>query len=675
MNYGGIAYVRNNSIIVPDHLIRPLNAFDEVLTGIVYKRPEKYKGTYDNIDKDRKDFIFTPIPYDLWPFISQIKVRLIEKPGVINKLSKIFKQLKISVLSAECHSSGFRYLNWSAFIELHEIKKKYIQETTNKINLEDIKESIEKSNLKEDLKEKLIKLHDRDGRNEEIKILKEALDILMNEYSHLEDKRIKDYIKTISSLNGSRYRRLCFEIIKYLIKVDIFFALDKLNEELLSNSKNLIFKVDTGNNDNRPWKKRSHWPSAINITYGSPLAYHYWRIESIRFTNDADIEYQKSSHFEVNLKNNEIHFPDTIKNTYILNRNLKKRNASTFALVNINTDAPRIRVRLIDYEEIKKYYRVTVSFRSKQPTVGLLESITSILENNHYALYNMVNQTRRGAKTYEVGKIDFISKKLEKKLENFDRENIKKDLLEKIKKAEANVDSKKSFEWINRFECLKPIKIPDDFKYIETNKIENFEYYLGKKIDLIEKEVVSNDQNGLQEKIESKIIEKEGYEYCNVKVLPLNPFTIFLSFKSEFYFRENLVTLCKEVGTEIGLLENAFVIVNSSIHSVTENVVNQLRRCDGVLQFFLKLGGEQSEDFARWLDAEHLAAKALGKPLVRILNKNERVKPLIDIDTHSIDALNSSTSNSTLKKVIKEALMELILEINNAQNNNRFTSY
>lgn len=657
MNFGGIAFVKEKSLIVPHHLVESLNSLDENLVGITYPVPEKYKTDESGIDKKMSDFIFTPISYNLWPFLAHMKIRLIEKPGVVHQLSAILEESQISILNAEFHTSGYRYLEWSAKVYFCDIRKKYTKQS-GKINFDDIRNLIRDSNIDRLLKKNIFLYHEKRVRETQEKIstlenselkehqereinvdtLREALKRIMAEYSHFKENRIESFI---DSIKVNRFKRLCQEIIKYLIKVDKITALKELQNKIMKLhdkssdewvfENEFVFKIEKKHCEIDDYENNSSWPPAINFDFRSPLEFHYWRMENEKLLeNLADLDYLRLQPFNAKIEHNEIILPENVKD--IFNTSLKENNnEASFALVSIDTDVPKLRVRVIPRETLHRYNRVSVSYSSDEETKGFLRTITGALKENGYTLYNMLNQTRSTSFTYETGKIEFITF-------NMNEFDINHELEIRKKHREEELES-----------------------VTEEEEKEKLEF----QVDREKESILSEQRDGLTDIMSNSLSRVEKFKKVEkqIEVKPLNPFQIFLSFKSSFYFRENLVNMCEEVGEEIGLMKGTFIVVENSVKSTTDSVIENLKKCDGVLQFFMKLGGENEKDFGRWLDAENLAARSLNKPTVRIVDERDEIKPIIAKDTYSREVSSKGDSVKAFKEDVKSALLELILAI------------
>ncbi|WP_430410251.1 hypothetical protein [Kordia sp.] len=138
MHRGEVAYVHTNYVRVPKHLLHPLNLVDSSrLTGLYYPTPRYYKDK-EFVENITHDFIFSPIPFDLWPFLGRMTIRAKEDIGTLASIANVLEEEGINILISDAHKAGHRYMVWSLIVEFNEIstsyyrKKLYSREACNK---------------------------------------------------------------------------------------------------------------------------------------------------------------------------------------------------------------------------------------------------------------------------------------------------------------------------------------------------------------------------------------------------------------------------------------------------------------------------------------------------------------------------------------------------------------
>ena len=156
-------------------------------------------------------------------------------------------------------------------------------------------------------------------------------------------------------------------------------------------------------------------------------------------------------------------------------------------------------------------------------------------------------------------------------------------------------------------------------------------------------------------------------EFQNLEIIirPVQPYRVFLSMPSQFEGREEMKELCLDVCEDVGIIlnresyrseEEGVTVAEQNRTSVKEVVIERLRQCDGVLQFFMEKDSEnQSDPHSIWLEAEYLAASTLRKPVVRITD--EKIRPVIATEHHP---LKWSQNKDEQRRIMKDALVQLI---------------
>ncbi len=166
---------------------------------------------------------------------------------------------------------------------------------------------------------------------------------------------------------------------------------------------------------------------------------------------------------------------------------------------------------------------------------------------------------------------------------------------------------------------------------------------------------------------EAQGVVGSGIKLLDPHVTPMGCHRIFLSLKIESGIHEHIISLCEEVGRELGLLKEDFVYVkDTSSDSVTQKIIDELPTCDGMLQFFMS---DRTQDRLDWLTAEALACSVLTKPYVLVVDPRfkQRIRVHRDKGVHELDAgfLKSKTETEAeeAERVVRDALSELVTEI------------
>jgi len=139
MNHGGLAYIDENEIILPDSLLRPLSIYeDSRVFGLYYTPPLDFRlPGYSNVRKRPEyhhDFVLTPVPFHLWPISGHLTIRLKHEKQTLCKVSSILKENNVSILTTECTRSGHRYATWVITVYCESLIKQVESLTFNKEN-------------------------------------------------------------------------------------------------------------------------------------------------------------------------------------------------------------------------------------------------------------------------------------------------------------------------------------------------------------------------------------------------------------------------------------------------------------------------------------------------------------------------------------------------------------
>lgn len=365
MNYGSIAYLNEGKLFIPEYLLRPLNIDNNThLTLLSYTTPkpeeeEEYlkKLGYDNLPI-KHDIIITPIPFRLWPFLVRARVLLMERKGSIAAISKYFASKKLNILSADCHRAGFRYMVYSCILECSDIRKKYYKQ------------------LRTSDSSKL----DEKEWNKLLKEVKEKIEVIRKDLEPYTTEEFEENKTLLSPFN---------------VKVK--------KKELVREMRRFLFP---------PTENEKANGMVSEIYQSSTLPFHYIKklqggAQSKRMTHyskyvDGAIKLPESYHAEIR-NNYGIDFSD-------------KRNTPTFGFVNVDTNAPRIRVTLTPKFQINDFRRVIIDYRrdssEKNGSVGFMAAISKRLTSKfNLNLENVVNRIWLYKKKTELGKVEFIVEK------------------------------------------------------------------------------------------------------------------------------------------------------------------------------------------------------------------------------------------------------------------------
>lgn len=141
-----------------------------------------------------------------------------------------------------------------------------------------------------------------------------------------------------------------------------------------------------------------------------------------------------------------------------------------------------------------------------------------------------------------------------------------------------------------------------------------------------------------------------------VLVSTISPHRIFVSMKNESEFRRHhdVLRICQDLSRKIGVLpEDVITVKNYTTDSVTNEVIEQIRGCSGMLQFFMGEGSSME-----WLSGEFFLSCFLKMPCVRFVDPAlyDQIKFQKD---HPAKLMRMDICEADLSKTIEEALIEL----------------
>ena len=91
----------------------------DILQTLSLDRKSTLEGVYysgrNEIDDEQGtiDFVFSPIPFRLWPKVARIRVRLPSTSSTISEFSQFLARSGVSILHSEYSRSGYRFATWN----------------------------------------------------------------------------------------------------------------------------------------------------------------------------------------------------------------------------------------------------------------------------------------------------------------------------------------------------------------------------------------------------------------------------------------------------------------------------------------------------------------------------------------------------------------------------------
>jgi hypothetical protein len=151
--------------------------------------------------------------------------------------------------------------------------------------------------------------------------------------------------------------------------------------------------------------------------------------------------------------------------------------------------------------------------------------------------------------------------------------------------------------------------------------------------------------------------EQKGLD-IHFTVEKISPRRIFLSMRNEGEFKRHpdILHFCRELAAEIGVLPEDVVTVETYTNeSVTNQVIETVESCTGMLQFYMGTGKGPSMD---WLNTEYVLAFSRKIPCIRFVDPALRDR-LIHHRDQALKLIDETAPDRVLKQAIREALHEL----------------
>jgi TIR domain len=122
MRYSGIGYLNEDGIFqIHRNILESLSIFDDaILFGIYYPTNKKDEQVKDEIFSP--DFMFTPIPYTLWPKTARIIVRVKKQAEAFREITKVLKNNNVTILNSVSNRSAHRYSTWDIHIAFEDVE-------------------------------------------------------------------------------------------------------------------------------------------------------------------------------------------------------------------------------------------------------------------------------------------------------------------------------------------------------------------------------------------------------------------------------------------------------------------------------------------------------------------------------------------------------------------------
>lgn len=182
----------------------------------------------------------------------------------------------------------------------------------------------------------------------------------------------------------------------------------------------------------------------------------------------------------------------------------------------------------------------------------------------------------------------------------------------------------------------------------------NLEFF----VSLINQE---NDYAGqwdsLEKSLKSDFLEAEGAKITRVSVTPIAFKRIFVSTRTDFPMKDELLSICAEVGSKYGMLPEDFIMVETHVNPVIQTIVDAIHKCQAMIQYYGDISASTQND---WLHAELLAAEVLRKPVVLIIEGQDTPREMIrTLGDKAPIKIPRTPTRQNITSAIEKALGEL----------------
>lgn len=398
MNYGSISYIYDGSLYIPEYLLRPFNIDNNTnLTILSYTTPsqdeldeesseEELKKIWYSMIPQRHDIIITPIAFRLWPFLVRAKIYLQDRHGAVASISNYLAMKGMNILSADCHRGGFRYMVYNCVLECSEIRLN----NENKYNELDRYLLTNGSNSKES---------------------KEFITLWKN-LEGIIKKKVEEIKKDLKPISKKKFLKIAKEQAKKRKDPLPKYKSIKWNKE----EKNKSCERDIINQmqqflfiATKDEKKKGMEPE---IHKSSTLPFHFFKLCTSSSQKNRMPHYSKYSDGSIKLPESYL---AELKKNHKLDL-AHKKHSPTFGLVNVDTNAPRIRVTITQKPKINDYRRIIIDYRRDfnrpMSSEGFMALISDQLTSKYKLnLQNIVNRIWVNDVKMELGKVEFIAEK------------------------------------------------------------------------------------------------------------------------------------------------------------------------------------------------------------------------------------------------------------------------
>lgn len=120
MNHWGVGRIDSRcQITIPEYVLRPISInVGAMVWGMFYPVSQTDDGYKKNAELD---FVFSPIPYEIWPKTARCTVRVHHVPGAFNQVTEALLKCNASIIISDASRSAHSYDTWRLIISCDNI--------------------------------------------------------------------------------------------------------------------------------------------------------------------------------------------------------------------------------------------------------------------------------------------------------------------------------------------------------------------------------------------------------------------------------------------------------------------------------------------------------------------------------------------------------------------------
>lgn len=118
MHHGDLVTLDKTSFNLSKNLLEPISIYEgSEIYGLYYP---SVKSPVEADPQIKHDFMLTPIPPRLWPYLGKLNIILKHDSTALFQIAELLAKRNINIITTECTRSGHRYMSWSLTVAFEE---------------------------------------------------------------------------------------------------------------------------------------------------------------------------------------------------------------------------------------------------------------------------------------------------------------------------------------------------------------------------------------------------------------------------------------------------------------------------------------------------------------------------------------------------------------------------